>query len=183
MDNNFVLTESAFRQMAENVQAGDNTGFEQVFLLHFEDCMNFVKRKYQASHTDAYDASMDALLYFHERLYAGKVYYGNLRFLFTQMACQHYLRRRKKAANHVVLTEKEDWPEELPSIPEEDQETLHRAWKRMGEQCRELLQQLFYENRSAQELSSESGQKPAAIRKRKQRCMTKLRTIFMQLSK
>ena len=73
MHKNFGLTEAAFNDLLISMQKGDNALFENIFLVHFDDCMNYLKRKYQATHEDAYDASMDTLLEFAKRLRDGKI--------------------------------------------------------------------------------------------------------------
>jgi len=70
--------------MVEQLRAGDEGLYELIFLDHFHICLNLLKNKYQASHQDAYDATMNTMLIFCRRLKQGRIEYGNLRYLFNQ---------------------------------------------------------------------------------------------------
>ena len=93
---NFGLTEATFERMRQDLRANDTLFFEKVFVEQFKETMAYVKREYRAAHEDAYDATMDALMDFRKRFVQGKLRYGNLRFLFTRMATQTYIRNKKK---------------------------------------------------------------------------------------
>ena len=96
MDKNFGLSSGEFDQMVADLKKNDTSFFKQVFLKHFENCLNFLRKKYRANYDDAYDATMDTLLEFRRLLVEEKLRYGNLRYLFTRMASQIYIRSRKK---------------------------------------------------------------------------------------
>lgn len=181
MNKNFGLTESEFNQLLEALQAGDDRLFEQVFLAHFQDCMHYLMRTYKASHENAYDVTMDTLLVFRKRLQAGKVGYGNLRFLFTQMAGQHYRRwiKKENLTEELVAIE----IAELPNFQFEpsDMQLFDRAWVQLGSSCKELLKRFYYDGVSLNEIAQQSAKNAAAIRKQKQRCVEKLRALFLKL--
>ena len=177
---NFGLSEAQFNQMLIALKKGDNSLFEQTFLLHFQDCMNYLKRRYKASHEDAYDVSMDTLLEFCKRLKKGKIVYGNLRFLFTQMASQVYLKWIKKQ-NLVGEWEDLEIPEEKPeSVDEEATSALNKAWSQLGTNCQKMLRSYYYDQVTLNEIASDLGKSDVAVRKQKQRCMEKLRGLFKQ---
>lgn len=181
MDKNFGLSEGSFSEMVEHLQAGDEHLYEKVFLHHFDSCLVFVKRKYNASHADAYDASMDAMLVFCRKLKEGNIQYGNLRFLFTQMAGQIYLKwiRRESKTEEFFEIELFEEPERF------DKETikiLGDAFAKLGDGCSELLKGFYYNENTLQDIAGNSDKSPAAIRKQKQRCIEKLRNFFADLS-
>ncbi len=176
MNKNFGLTESDFLEMSEKLKQGDRFLFEQTFLAHFDDCMNFLKQTYRASHEDAYDASMDALLEFCKRLEAGKINYGNLRFLFTRMAGQIYFRRKKKQMPAIepdvqIAIEEEE-------VSEEELQVLQKVLGDLCEDCTEIIKAFYYYDISLKDLALKYDKTPAALRKQKQRCMEKLKNLF-----
>ncbi|MEM9884524.1 MAG: sigma-70 family RNA polymerase sigma factor [Bacteroidota bacterium] len=182
MDKNFGLTQERFEELLTALQDGDEQLFEQVFLSHFNSCMQYLMRNYKASKADAYDVTMDTLLVFHKRMKAGKITYGNLRFLFTQMAGQHYKRWIKKEGfTHTAV---EILEHELPAlqIDKTDAQIFDDAWKRLGSHCKEILKAFYYDNVSLNDLAVQAEKKAAAIRKQKQRCLEKLRVLFHEIN-
>jgi len=88
---NFGLSHAKFEELCEGLRKdGDETLFEHVFIQHFEYCQQYLIREDQAPEHLAYDATMDALISFRARLANGSLTYGNLNWLLTRMARQHY---------------------------------------------------------------------------------------------
>ncbi|MEL6866248.1 MAG: sigma-70 family RNA polymerase sigma factor [Bacteroidota bacterium] len=177
MDKNFGLTEATFQQMVHQLEQGDESIYEQVFLTHFKSSQQYLINTYRASQEDAYDACMNALLEFCKRLKAGKIQYGNLRFLFTRMAGQIYFRWIKRQKLTEELSDF-DLPEPSPEVDEDLLETLHKAWAQLGPPCQDVLRDFYYEGVSLNSIAERLGRSPVAIRKQKQRCMEKLRQLF-----
>lgn len=180
LDRNFGLTESEFFALRDQLRHGDDSLYQRVFLTHFEECLQYLRNQYEVEHAMAYDATMDALLLFCHRLRAGKVQYGNLRFLFTQMAGQQLMRERSEGRRWLDL---EEAPiDELMDVDDDTQRAMQEAfdqsWPRLGGSCRELLANYFYHKVTLREIADEAGRSEVAIRKQKQRCMDKLRTLF-----
>lgn len=182
MDRNFGLQEQDFKKLVRDIQAGDNSSFEDIFLIHFTDCVAYLKRTYTAPHQDAYDASMETMLRFHHRIKTGKIVYGNLRFLFTQMAVHHYLKWIKREQRNTNFSEAVIG-HISPSIDDDALEVLDLAWQQLGTNCKALLKSFYYEGKSMEAIAEGLGRSTVAVRKQKQRCVEKLRDIFMQLSK
>lgn len=179
LDQNFGLTEAEFETMTATLRAGDKSMFEHVFLAHFAACRNFVCRTYKASMEDAYDATMETLMEFHHKLAAGKIQYGNLRYLFTKMAGQCYLKnQRQQEAVQNIPTEVF-----LSNAADQDHDAdrlLDKAWEKLCEECRHVLKSFYYEGKNLQILSVEMGKDHTAMRKQKQRCVDRLRIHFMR---
>ena len=178
MDNNFGLTERSFNDLCSELRAGDETLFEVIFLEHFNDCVLFLKKKYNIDHTIAYDVSMDTLLQFRQKLIQAKINYGNLRFLFTSMAGQidlKTLRSKKKTENLSSLYDSEDL--------EEDYLILEKALQDLGDGCKKLLKQNIYDGLELKEIAKVYGKSAAAIRKQKERCINRLRLLFAKQNK
>ncbi|MEL6941446.1 MAG: sigma-70 family RNA polymerase sigma factor [Bacteroidota bacterium] len=180
MDRNFGLTQEHFDQLLKALQEGDDQLFERIFLSHFKSCMQYLIKNYRASKADAYDITMDTLLVFHKRMKAGKISYGNLRFLFTQMAGQHYKRWIKKetitADTLDIMTH--DLPEKI--LDKNDLQVFERAWEHLGNNCKKILKAFYYESVALNDLAVELDKKPAAVRKQKQRCVEQLRVWFQK---
>ena len=182
-NRNFGLTPDSFATMLKSMQAGDNSLFEEIFLRQFEETIHFIIRRYQADWQDAYDASMDGLLKFQRRLNAGKITYGNLRFLFTQIASQKYLDRFKKANMNDPLKDDFDQIEESEKLSPDTMEELNVAWNHLGSECQQILKAFYYDGIALTDYADLHGKTPAAVRKQKQRCLEKLREIYLNQTK
>lgn len=172
---NFGLSKGEFDELTRELKRNNEVLFEQIFFSHFNECMNYVKRKYRASHDDAYDATMDAMLDFRMRLIDDKIQYGNLRFLFTQMATQFHIRNMKKYQSVDIS---EDHMIESDIVDFEDLEKLKVAWKNLGQNCQELLKLNFYSNMKLSAIAEQVDRSAVSIRKQKERCMSKLIDLF-----
>lgn len=176
---NFGLSPEGFQQLLQELKEGKDELYQQVFLNHFNDCMNYLKKQYYATHEDAYDASMDTLLAFCDRMKKGRIKYGNLRFLFTQMAGQVYLKSQKQANRTTALPEELNIPDEMETgLSTAAYEAFDLAWPKLGKECRQLLKSVFYDREKLKNLAKNYNKSEVAMRKQKQRCMTKLQAIF-----
>lgn len=181
LEKNFGLSETAFQEMVLQLQAGDEQLFEQIFLSHFNECMNKLKKLYKASHQDAYDATMNTMLIFCRRLKRGDVKYGNLQYLFTQVATHRYLNWIGRESKTTPF-DKFDISEDLPLYDAETYALLHKAFAQLGEGCQDLLNAFYYKERTLQQVAEKTERSYVAVRKQKQRCIEKLRVFFKQLS-
>jgi len=180
MAKNFGITESEFDNLISLLKTQETAFFERVFLSHFNDCVSYLMKNYKALYNDAYDATMDTMLVFRERLVQGKISYGNLRFLFTQMASQVYFRKMKSFKSKEIQ-QSDMLIDEEEEFHEKDLSILEKSWPELGEACRELLSSHFYGNIKLIEIATEKGVSSATIRKQKERCMNRLRLIFMKI--
>lgn len=165
--------------MVEQMRSGDYQLYEQVFLKHFPSCVDYVMFRCKAEYSEAYDASMDAMLDLCRRIKLGRIQYGNLRFLFTRVACQ-YCNQRKK--DNQVLEELDGVEPEpaRPDVPEELLDILEESLERIEEPCKSLLQQFYFYKQPLKELAALAGRTEVALRKQKQRCLAGLRSLFMK---
>lgn len=181
-DKNFGLTQVSFQQMVTDLKKNDTKFFEQVFLKQFKETMSYIKREYSADPEDAYDATMDALLELRRRFVMGKLEYGNLRFLFTKMSSQIYLKNKKKEFKGTdnfdgLMNVQDDAP--LEQVPE----SFSLAWQKMGAACKKLLTLHFYGNMRLTEIAEETLQSAATVRKQKERCIIKLKDLMTGMGK
>lgn len=181
MDKNFGLSPNDFDKLAQDLKKNEADFFKAVFLKHFKECMIFLQKQDGASSDDAYDATMDALIQFRRLLVEGKLKYGNLRYLFTKMASQIYLKNKKKFQVQEIGTSDMEMAE-LGS-DDGDQENialLNAAWPKLGPDCQELLKLYYYGQMKLTEIAAYKEKTPAAIRKQKERCIERLRSILQQ---
>lgn len=178
---NFGLTEESFRQMVLDLRANETRFFEQVFLAQFNETMSYVIREYGANPEDAYDATMDTLLEFRKRFVEGKLNYGNLRFLFTKMSTQKYLRNKKRQQ---PVFEGLETLKELPDeqIATQVPESFKLAWQSLGAKCKHLLTLHYYGSMRLREIAEELSKPPAAVRKQKERCIGKIKELMLETS-
>lgn len=181
MNKNFGLTKAEFNRLLLALNHGDESLFEQVFLTHFEDCCKYLMSTYKASSEDAYDASMSTMLEFCNRLKAGQVVYGNLRFLFTRMAGQIYLKWIKKQQKTTGL-ENMDIMEAPEDIDDESYAILNKAWDSLLKDCRTILEEFYYTGATLEHIATVLNKSAVAVRKQKQRCVDKLRELFIEFS-
>ena len=182
MDKNFGLSEDSFNEMLVLLKNGDEQIFETIFLSHFESCLSYIKFNYKASHEDAYDASMEAMLTFCRNLKEGKVVYGNLQFLFTQMAGQIYLKWIKKESRKEEMGDYDTPEEEDVMFDKGSLHLLGKAWIKLGEGCQDLLKDFYHNENTLKEIADKIGKTSASLRKQKQRCVEKLRVYFTEIS-
>jgi len=176
LKQNFGLTEAAFEEILERMKAGDEALFEKVFLAQFEACMSFLMYRYKVSRSVAYDVSMDALLKFRKRLLAGKISYGNMRYLFTRMASQFLSDTTKHPT--LMLEDMEDDRIDETEVEDETLDALDMAWSQLGNECKNLLDHFYYKKVALKSIAIQRGKSEAALRKQKQRCLEKLRLHF-----
>ncbi len=179
-DKNFGLTPEAFEQLVEQLRQGNYDFYEQVFLTQFNSCVDYVKFRCKTSHTEAYDATMDAMLTLCRKMKEGKVGYGNLRYLFTRMACQHYIQsaRRQNIFEELEGVEKPDEPSDLQ---QEDIKMMWQAWEYLGKPCQRVLRSFYFDKATLKSIAEKEQRSEAALRKQKQRCLETLRGFFLQL--
>ena len=181
MSKNFDLSEHQFLHLIGQLKQGDNVLFEKVFLAHFESCLHFVRKKFSISYDEAYDVTMDTLLLFRKKLVTDKVKYGNSRFLFTQMACQHYIKKNEKSRREIASANEAS--DDTEAVDEASIAILRQSWQELGVACQELLKKIYYGNMKLTEIAKEEQKSDVSIRKQKQRCVAKLRALFLKNKK
>lgn len=178
---NFGLTEPEFNELCAKLKKGNELLFETTFMTHFEKAMIYLTKVNGASQNDAYDVVMNVLIEFRKRILDDKVKYGNLKFMFTQMCVQRYKREKSAKWNvddyfYVSQYESEAIDEEVFSLLEE-------SMTRLGDQCRNIIADIYYLRKSYKNLEEKYNTTAANLRKQKERCMTKLKMNLRQLLK
>ena len=182
---NFGLKAAEFAQLRTDLLRGDETLFEHVFVKHFDDCRVYLIRNCAAQADDAYDITLETIIAFRKRLLENKVEYGNLRFYFTKMAKDSYLKwleKNKRMPVSELVVNEADRSDEADNRFDEDQlKVLDSAWEKMGEDCKNLLKSHVYDGLQLKLIAQSLNEAEANIRKRKERCMDRLKSYFFEL--
>lgn len=176
-NKNFGLSLKEFEDLVDRLKQGDTQLFKSIFVHHFSSCMEYLQKSYSGSRDDAYDATMHTMLEFRRRLVENKIHYGNLRFLFTKMASQYYQRHiAGKQTGSLDRLEIADQPDD--TYDQEDLDQLSQAWKLLDEKCQTLLKMNYYGGMKLTDIAEQFSKSPAALRKQKERCKSKLIQLF-----
>lgn len=182
-EKNFGLSEQEFNDLLQSLRGGDSRLYERIFLRHFEECRYYLCLYDGASPEVAYDIVMEVLLRFHDLLVAGKVKYGNLRYLFTLMAHQDYARTQKRGHRvRELRPELYELPDEKIGFSQEEYDILYRAFRSLGLNCRELLEAFYFSRQTLKEVAEQQNREAGTVRKQKSRCVAKLRKYFHHLT-
>ncbi len=182
---NFGLKQTTFSDMLSALQRGDETLFEHVFVKHFSDCRSYLMRECSANADDAYDITVETIISFRKRLIEGKVEYGNLRFYFTKMAKDSYLKllekNKRMPVKEFVLNEADREEEPTQDFDEDQLQSLDKAWTKLNEDCQKLLRSHIYDGLQLKQVAALLNENEANVRKRKERCMDKLKSSFFDV--
>lgn len=179
MTKNFNLSKSEFEKLRLQLIKGDESLFKQIFLSHFEVCCKFLRNKFRCSSEDAYDATMETLIEFRQKIISGKIEYNNLNALFNLVASQNLVRslnQDKKKRQAIVPTNEE-------RKDENDVYLLDLALKKLGDSCNKILNMYYYDSINLQDIAEVIGSSYVAIRKQKERCLDRLRSLLLQITK
>lgn len=188
---NFGLHKSEFDQLVLQLKRGNEKLFDQIFRAHFEDCRRFLMKECSASPEDAYDFTVETIIQFRQLLLQDKLQYGNLRYLFTKMAKDAYIKHLNKTKR--LPTEDLDDPNsgkqvaDNPSfdelLDEDSYAMLEKAMKQISSDCAQLLKSHFFDGLQFKIIANNTGDTDVNVRKRKERCMEKLRGVFFNIFK
>ena len=146
---NFGLKAAEFADLKADLLRGDETLFEHVFVKHFDDCRVYLIRNCSAQADDAYDITVETIIAFRKRLLENKVEYGNLRFYFTKMAKDSYLKwlekNKRMPVSELDVNEADHADEAEGGFDEDQLKVLDSAWTKMGEDCKNLLKSHVYD--------------------------------------
>jgi len=181
---NFNIGPVEFNQLVVGLKKGNNELFEKIYLVQFKETLIFLKKNYNATHEAAYDTTMDVLLKFRNLLIQDKVTYNNMRFLFTKMATQHYMKSQKKEKELIKISVEQ--PSFMKSanigFSEETLKFLDQAWMQLCENCQQLLKSFYYDGITLKKLSSQlAHSSESATRQKRKRCVDKLKKTFLKL--
>ena len=180
--DNFGLTKHEFDQFVAKVKNGDESLFIQVFNVHFKSSVRYIQNKFSISEELAYDTCMDTLIEFRTKLKQGKINYGNIRFLFTKMAVHRYLDDIKKKnkvseAIDIFMGDKSD----LAISEKEFLAMLNNAVNTLEDAQKHMIKEIYYSGKDTEQIIEENEITYSTFRKRKQRSLEKLKSVFLDL--
>lgn len=184
IEKNLGLSESKFAELIDQLKRGNELLFEKIFSGFFKKNLNILTRKYNAAHEDAYDCVMWAMLRMRQMLLENKVTYGNLDNYFTRMAVTRYIKSQSRKKEFATDTFPELGIGEENFVDNEALEILEKAWQQLGGPCRELLKGFYYDKIELKDLTEIlKDTSTSNTRKRKERCLKKLKKLFFQYYK
>ena len=179
---NFGLSASAFETLLDQLEAGDERLFEQVFVTQFRRCTRHLIFRYGAGEDDAKDVVMNTLLDFRKLLLARKINFGNLEAYFTKMASSNYLKNQSnKVEIHTDTLPEASSDPYAATFTEEEYTAFARAWSGLCDKCKMVLQRYYYDDLPHAQIANLMGKNLAAVKQDKHRCVEKLRKNFLQL--
>jgi len=167
--------------MTEELRNGSDEYFELLFRRLFVYTYREMIETMKISEPDAKEAAIEALYEFRKKLINGKVKYGNVNYLFMVMARRKFIQGYNKRKKIGFL---EDNPYEVEDIideievkkwSEEDFLAMEEAFKSLDDKCKDLLHKIYYKKVDTGKIAKKLGINRVAVRKRKQRCLDKMR--------
>jgi RNA polymerase sigma factor (sigma-70 family) len=182
INQNFGLNENEFSELVQRLRAGDESLFEHIFRKHFDSCRKFLIFEKGVPNDDAYDLTIDTILEFRDLLIAGKVNYGNMRFLFTRIAYTTWL---KRSGRKMSTSDIDDLPlsiadEDSIDWDEDSHKALAKAWDALDVKCQDTLRLRYYEGLQIQQIADIREAKPNSVTQEAKRCMGALKQVFFQ---
>ena len=178
---NFGMTPQEFKLLCSKLSEGENDLFEKIYLSHFGECQQYLSNQHRISMDESYDLTMDTLINFRKGLIAGKIQYGNLRFLFTRMAYYLHLKKKKK----LDLLDKEEYQhlidisdQEDVSLKESRINQIQTAITKLSEDKQKFLEMHFFKKLKLIEIADLTGKSGPTTRKRKQRILDEIKSIL-----
>ena len=179
-EKNFGLLEDEFINLTVELKNGNELLFKKIFLKQFEPALFRLMSKYRIPREKAYDMVMDTMIHFRKLLLADKIHYGNLNYLFHQIASQTYLKQIEKNKRIQSVGNFNEAALQSKSTDSEILEKLSIAWKKLGTDCQVILKHYFYDELKLYQIAEILNRKPEAIRKQKTRCVHRLRSNIRQ---
>lgn len=182
--DNFGLTKSEFDRCIQNLKSGDDSFITENLATQLPESMRYLMNKLNISKEKAYDTCLNTFLIFRQKLINDQISYGNLRYLFTRMCINHFIDASKSQdrinnAIQIFL--------ETNKHNTEDKEAffikLENTTKQLPLETQELIKELYYSGKSMQAIAQEKNLSYGALRKKKERILLKIRTLFFDSPK
>jgi len=178
--DNFGLSKADFLRYKENLIIGDDSFITKYMVHQLPETISFLQNKFSISREESYDCCMNTFLEFRTKMIHNKIQYGNLRFLFTRMCANNFIDAEKKKmkvqeAIKCFLGQKEDIPKNAEFFTR-----LESSIDNLNQEQQLLIREIYYSGKTMESIAEEQNLKYANLRKKKQRILTKLRTLFFQ---
>ena len=180
LKNNFGLSKEQFDSLVLKLKKDDESLLTHIVENHFKSCIYYLTYNYKISESSAYDICLDTMLIFRKKILLDKISYGNLTYLFTRMAKNIYI-DIQKSRNRVEdaikqFSERDDLYKENEDL---FFELLDKSVHELDSDNQKLLNDIYYSNKDIHLLAQENNISYPALRKRKQRMISKLKNILI----
>lgn len=182
LKNNFGLSLDRFNHMVDKLRIGDEALLRHIAQHHFDSCIKYLMHNCKVSEDQAYDLCLDTMLKFRNKLIADKISYGNLNYLYTRMAKNALVDKIKKekriqsAVDLFAINDSDDGQENEKRMFE----ILETSIKDMDQGSQTLINEIYFSDKDIHQVATEYDITYATLRKRKQRMIEKLKSIFMK---
>ncbi|MDF1696930.1 MAG: hypothetical protein P1U56_13895 [Saprospiraceae bacterium] len=180
MKNNFGLNQQEFEDYVEKTKKGDESFFVLLSQVHFGPCIAFLQAKFKITYGTAYDVCMDTMLKFRTKILKDKIKYGNLNYLYTRMASNIYLDSKKHKNRLEDAMSYFTSDDEYKKNEDDFLDVLDIAMERLDEENRTLLKAIYFEENDLHKMAETRNISYPTLRKRKQRMLEKLKSIFKE---
>lgn len=188
MGENLNLTREEFNDLVRKLMDGDESLFEISFKSLVLDGIQSLKKKYYNANSQLVeDAAIETLLLFRKKIKSGKIKYGGLKSLYNLMLYQEFIRMKKKEDKIVLFYEYEKEDDDKDALDEERQRNEVKAetikmltisFDKLEKECRKMLTYVYYKKYRLKKISNIYNVSEEVARKRKQRCLDKLRVVL-----
>lgn len=180
--NNFGLTAAEFDALVAQLELGDETLFERIFVRRYWKMVHRLQHSHQASQAEAEDAVMDGLLSFRKILLSRKVSWGNLEAYLNLIIVTDFQKKQKRKREFAVDSFSENLVEEtyLPQFSQEELAAFKIAWDSLCDKCSTVLRSFYFDELPHQRIANLLGKRLDAVKQDKHRCIEKLRKSFFK---
>ena len=179
---NLGLTREDYDKLVKDLQEGNEKLFEIAFKKLVRNGITKLKEQRKGDDSFIEDVVIETLLFLRKRIIKGKVKYGAVEFLFQKILFQQYTNFKRGSLNSISLDDSlgvNDITEEKSVEYDEEQfKILRTAFDKLDGKCFELLEMVYFKKKSFSELAKIHGANEYVLRKRKQRCLEKLKTVL-----
>jgi len=183
LKENFGISRDQFDDLVQRLKIGDDSFITNHLCFQLSESIKYLQNRFGISKEYAYDVCMDTFLDFRAKLIQNKIEYGNLRFLYSRMCVNQYLDQKKKsvkvdsAISQFLVSSRND-----SGSKETFFANLERAIQMLSKENIEILKEIFYSGKSLDKIAEERDISYAALRKRKERLLLKLKKTVSTLN-
>lgn len=189
------MTEQEFLSL----QQGNETLLDKVFKENYQKVMEILCYRYKVNKADAEDIYMETILRFRDKIFEGKVEYGNIQAYLSKTATHLFFNRqrdqssRMKKMENYLVTQKQEMVVEGDTLQqaEEDAEiagvqknkinAMRWAMQKLDETCRKLLTDTIILGLKPSAVFEKYGYKNARVlTDKKGRCKKALKALIEQ---
>ena len=170
--DNFGLTISEFQISVENMRNGSDGFLLNSLAKQLPESMIFLQNKFRMSRSESYDACMETFLQFREKVLAGKIKYGNLRYLYTRMCVNTVLDSKRNSDK--ITTAVEQFQSSIGLDAADSElffEQLDTVISQLTTDQRKLVNEIYFSDDKLEKIAEKLEISYSNLRKKKQRLL------------